>query len=352
LLPGRFRPKITDVTPPKARPAPARRPDSQQLVRQWTLLRLLSSAPRTWTVKELSEQLGVSKATVQRDLVTLERDFALVEEEVGVQKRAYRIDERVRALEAITFGPMELLALHAAQAALGGLTGTPLQEDLEAVRLKIRGFLGPRHNGGLDAIARVFAPHARGHVDYEPQREIIDGLTDAIARRRRCQLTYHAAWNGTTRSHQARPLRLVWHRGALYVLACLGAHERITTLAVHRIRELDVGSEPFAAPALDVDEHVRRAFGIFVGDAEEDVEVLFEADVAWRVEERTFHPDERKERLPDGRLRYRVRSSAQWEIIPWVLSYGALAELVAPASWRACLQSSAETTAGRHRVRS
>jgi predicted DNA-binding transcriptional regulator YafY len=318
-------------------------------VRQWTLLRLLSSAARSWTVKELSEQLAVSKATVQRDLATLERDFALVEEEVGRQKRAYRIDEKVRALEAITFGPMELLAIHAAQAALGGLPGTPLQEDLEAVRLKIRGFLGPRHNGGLDALARVFAPHLRGHVDYEPQRELIDGLADAIARRRRCELTYHAAWHGTTRTHQARPLRLVWHRGALYLLACLGEHERITTLAVHRIRALTVAGGAFRTPALDVDDFVRRAFGIFVGDGEEDVEILFAAEIAWRVEERTQHPDERKERLADGRLRYRVRSSAQWEIIPWVMSYGPLAELVAPAAWRTTLHASAEATAARYR---
>ena len=149
--------------------------------------------------------------------------------------------------------------------------------------------------------------------------------------------TYHAAWKGTTRKHVARPLRLVWHRSALYLLACLGEHQRITTLAVHRIRDLEVTDETFAAPRVDVDAHVAKAFGIFVSDHEEDVEIVFDAEIAWKVEERTFHPAERKERSPDGTLRYRVRSSAQWEIIPWVQSFGALAELVAPASWRASL---------------
>lgn len=337
------------VTTPSTPPAPPRRPDSQQLVRQWALLRLLSSAARSWTIKELSEQLNVSKATVQRDIATLEHDFALVVEEVGAQKRAYRLSDSVRALESIKFGTAELLAIHAAQSAIGGLAGTPLHEDLEAVRLKIRGFLAPHHNGGLDAIARVFASYPRGDVDYEPQQAVIDDLTDAIARRLRCRLTYHAAWQGTTRTHDARPLRLVWHRGALYLFACLGTHERITTLAVHRIRELTVSTEAFAKPAVDVDDFVRRAFGIFVSDGEEDVEILFAAEIAWRVEERTFHPDERKERLPDGRLRYRVRSSAQWEIIPWVLSHGAFAELIAPAAWRASLLATAEATAAQHR---
>ena len=76
-----------------------RRADSQQLVRQWALLRLLADSGRAFGVKELSEQLGVSKATVQRDLATLERDFALVEESAGKQKKTYRIDQKVKALE-------------------------------------------------------------------------------------------------------------------------------------------------------------------------------------------------------------------------------------------------------------
>ena len=329
-------------------PSSNRRPDSQQLIRQWALLRLLSESPGPYSVKQLAEQLNTSKATIERDLATLERDFAIIEESAGKQKKLYRVDEKIRALESVTFGVTELLAIYAAHAALAGLGGTPIHEDLRAVIMKIRGFLSPRHNGGLDAMARVFVPHAREHVDYEPQQELIDQLVDAIARRRRCEITYHSTWKGTTRRHTARPLKLVWHRSALYLLACLGDHQRITTLAVHRIQALEPTSDTFTAPRIDVDAHVKKAFGIFVSDAEEDVEVIFDADIAWRVEERTFHPSETKQRLPDGRLRYTVRTSAQWEIIPWVQSYGPLAELVAPASWRASLVSNVQAMAAKY----
>ena len=152
-------------------------------------------------------------------------------------------------------------------------------------------------------------------------------------------MTFHAAWKKTTRTHSVRPLRLVWHRSALYLLACVGSRTEVTTLAVHRIRSLVPTNEVFAAPKIDVDAHVAKAFGIFVSNNEEDVEVLFDADIAWRVEERTHHPNEIKERLTDGRLRYRLRTSAQWEIIPWVQSFGPLAELVAPTSWRDVLRT-------------
>jgi predicted DNA-binding transcriptional regulator YafY len=327
---------------------PSRRPDSQQLVRQWALLRLLSESPRAWSVKELSEQLGTSKATIERDLATLERDFAVVEESSGKQKKVYKIDHKIRALETITFGTTELLAMYAAHATIAGLTGTPIHDDLRSVMTKIRGFLSPRHNGGLDALSRVFVPHARGYVNYEPQQEAIDELVDAIARRRVCQVTYHAPSKGTTRTHRARPLRLVWHQSALYVLACLGEHERITTLAMHRIRDLKFTDEVFAQSRLDVDDHISKAFGIFVSDQEEDVEIVFDAEIAWKLDERIFHPSERKERLPDGKLRYRVRSSAQWEIIPWVQTFGPFAELVAPTSWRQSLKASVDAMRARY----
>lgn len=325
-----------------------RRPDSQQLVRQWTLLRLLADAPQSYSVKQLAEQLGTSKATVERDLATLDRDFALVEEQVGKQKKVYRLDHKVRALETIKFGASELLAIYAAHAALVGMSGTPMHEDLRSVMTKIRGFLSPRHNGGLEALVRVFAPHPRGHIDYGDQQELIDDLVDAIARRLVCQIAYRAVGKDTDRSHRARPLRLVWHRSALYVLACLGEHQRITTLAVHRISGIAVSEEEFAPPSVDVDEHISRAFGIFVSDQEEDVEIVFDAEIAWKVEERTFHPSERKERRADGKLVYRLRSSAQWEVIPWVQTFGPYAELVSPPSWRDALRANVEAMLAKY----
>jgi len=320
-----------------------RRADSQQLARQWTILRLLADSGRSFTVKALSDQLGVSKSTIQRDLATLETQFALIEEQVGKQKRTYRIDQKIRALETLTFGITELLALHAAQHSLVSMAGTPLQEDLQSVITKIRGFLSPRHNGGLDAIARVFQVHPRGYVDYANHGEVIDTLSDAIARHRLCDISYHAPWKGTTREHRIKPLRLLWHRSALYLFANIEGMDEITTFAVHRIENIETSTETFKPSRADLADHARRAFGIFVSEDEEDVEILFDKDIAWRIEERVFHPDETKERLPDGSLRYRVRTSAQWEIIPWVLSYGALAELTSPSLWRRSIQETAET---------
>ena len=308
-----------------------------QLRRQWALLRLLVDTEEGLTVRELAEQLQASKPTIQRDLVALGQTFAVVEVTAGKQRRTYRIDETVRALESVTFSLAELLSLHAAVDALGGMSSTPLHGDLASVAQKLRGFLAGKRQ--VESLAAVWLRHPRAVVDYERHGEVIDDLGVAIAQRRRCEVRYRST-AGKLRVHKLRCLRLLQHEGALYLLAVVDRAKRITTFAVHRIEALTLSRACFEPTGFDVESHMRRAWGILVGGQTEEVEIVFSASVAWRIEERTWHPDEIKERLPDGRLRYTLRSGAEGELIPWVLGFGVHAELVAPASWRASIRAS------------
>ena len=325
-----------------------RHADSTQLSRQWSLLRVLSGSNRSYTVKELADQLKTSKSTIERDLATLEQVFHVVEEADGKQKKKFRIAQRVRELAGMPFGLMELLSLHAAQGALHFTAGSPFHDDLQAVTRKVRGHLGDRYNGGLDAMARVFMPHARRYVDLAPFAETIDTVVDAIARNKECTLTYHAAWKEKPRTHTAQPLKLLFHEGALYLFARLNGKTTVAVLAIHRIQSVEPTTNVFIAPRVDLDAIARKAFGMFIGDDEQDVEVLFDAKVARMVEERIFHPDETKERLADGRLRFRLRTGARWEVVSWVLRFGGNAELVSPTAWRSDLTTAAAELTRRH----
>ena len=313
----------------------ARHLDATQLLRQWKLLRILSGSDRWYSINELAEQLGSSKSTVERDLATVEQLFPLIEQTAGKQRRLYRVDQRIRELESVRVSLMELLAVHAASAALGGALASPFHADLQSLLAKIRGVLSQSQNGSLDAMARVFLPHLRGGVDYSDRAELIDDIVDAIATRRVCRVDYLAAWRGRGVTHVLHPYRLLWHDGALYLAAWSATRRRLATFTVHRILKWTASQKSFPPSRRDVEAAIRPAFGIFTHEADtEAVEILFSSEFAWRVEERVYHPDERKVRLPDGRLRYQIRSSSKWEIIPWVLGFGGAAELVKPASWR------------------
>jgi predicted DNA-binding transcriptional regulator YafY len=64
---------------------------SQQTIRQWRLLRLIS-ASRYLTVSKAAEKLGVSAKTIRRDLSALEQSGFPLYQEVGDAGRFLRMD--------------------------------------------------------------------------------------------------------------------------------------------------------------------------------------------------------------------------------------------------------------------
>ena len=326
----------------------ARHLDSTQLVRQWALLGLLSRSGRSLSIKELADQLQTSKSSIERDLATLEQHFALLEEAEGSQRRRYRIDREAPLVKSLRFTVMELLALEAADALMGASLGDALRNELKTLIHKLRGLVGspPGYSG---AFGGVFLHHPRARIDYSTHTETIDTLLDGIVRRKVCRGRYRAAWDAPETTRELWPLRLLAHEGALYVLCYAPASKGVRTFAVHRFVEIDALPRSFTPPTVDLVAETRRAFGVFSHARDEaEVEILFSPEFAWMIAERVFHPDESKERLPDGRLRYRVRSSAKWEIIPWVLRFGGEAELIAPIAWREEIRARTAALRERH----
>lgn len=107
---------------------------STQLARQWAILRLLEA--RAYSIRELADELGSSKSSIQRDLSTLAEHFMIVAEQEGQQKRMYRL-ERNRAPINLRISPCEIRALE--QAIQQGRDGE--LEPLRTLRCKLLAFL-------------------------------------------------------------------------------------------------------------------------------------------------------------------------------------------------------------------
>jgi predicted DNA-binding transcriptional regulator YafY len=303
-----------------------------------------------YTVRDLAEQLSTSKRNVERDLAALTRaGFPLKTEQDPAHRQRLRwvLAAPLPDLPAPTFGSAELLSLYAATSMLEFLRGTPVHMDLLSVLEKVRGALP--EGKGVSRMAGVFTPHLRSHVGYdaEDSRAILDDLMDATARHLRCQVTYQAAESQRAKSYVIRPLRLFGHHNALYAFVQIEPREAIRTLAVHRIRALEVLKEPFDVPHQDLDTFAQQAFGVFIEDPEE-VEIVFDKSLARYAMERSFHPSERKVRLPDGRVRYTVRAGGRNEMVAFVLGFGGAATLTAPAAWRQDLAARARALQESH----
>lgn len=322
-------------------PMPRRtRPEaSDQLPRQWALLRLLGGGRADgYAVRELAEQLGTSKSNVERDLAALQSaGFPLKSQPDPSHRQRLRwmMDGAPQLAAAPTFGAAELLALYAASSMLGFMAETPIHQDLQSVLCKVRGMLADNQNKSVQRMGEVFTSHLRNHVSYQADdaRAILDDLMDATARQRRCEVRYKAAEVQAPKVHVIRPLRIFGHHNALYVFVQIEPRTEIRTLAVHRILELTVLKDSFEVPHADLDAYAEQAFGVAIEEPK-DVEVLFDKEVARYALERSFHPREQKEVLPDGRVCYRVKAGGRREMVAWVLSFAGAATLVKPEAWR------------------
>src|SRR3954470_8150190 len=68
-----------------------RRADRPRIMRQWAMAELLATSGRAWSVKELADELDVSKSTAQRDIDELSATFAVAEDHDGEQRIVYRL---------------------------------------------------------------------------------------------------------------------------------------------------------------------------------------------------------------------------------------------------------------------
>lgn len=181
-------------------------------------MRLLSASGRSFSIKQLAEQLRVSKSTIERDLATLEHLFPVVDEAAGAQKRRYRITGHPRDLDAARpFGPMQLLALYVALEMMLPLRDTPFFDDLTDVVQTVRALLAERHNGGLDRLATVFRAEPPDGPAPAIAPEVLDDLVDAIAQGRTCELRFRTRGRAAPAALGVKPRRLVWQQRALRV---------------------------------------------------------------------------------------------------------------------------------------
>ena len=227
-----------------------------------------------------------------------------------------------------------------------GLVGTPFGEHLRSAIRRLTQAMPPEMRQFLERAAEAYVPLVRGHKPYEDAREILENLHDAILERRVCWVSYRSPRAEEARQYNIEPLRLLPHRGGLYVISRVPYYDQLITQAVDRFESVDVTEEEFEPPDhLSVDEQVSNAFGVSFEEPM-DVVVRFTEEQAPYIRERTWHPSQELEELDDGRMVLRLRAGGFYEIKSWVLSFGAAAEVLGPEELRAAVREEMRAALG------
>ncbi len=309
------------------------------------LQRLFWASPRRrWTTEELAGRLGVAPRTVRRYIAELSESGRLP---VSHDGHRWRLVEAARMeVPPVRLQLEEAAALYLAGRLLERSADEPnpaVHGALAALAEVVPEELGPafRHLARRDAarpspFSRAFSVLARGWI---LGREV--------------ELEYAPRTSPSTRRYRFRPYLLEPSAVGSAVYAIGEAHPpgALRVLKIERVRRAALTADQFEAPPLrDLLARLDRAWGVWIADEEPETVVLrFVPEAAPRVRETRWHPSQRLEELPDGSARLELTVTSWRELLPWVLGWGSLCEVLAPEALRAEVASELARGAARYR---
>jgi proteasome accessory factor B len=310
-------------------------PRSNEVIRQWNIIRALDGGRQGLAVQTLAERAGVSVRTIWRDLAALqEAGFPLYDEKID-GRSFWKLDRTpFRHLEDRGFTLTQLCALYFSRTLVECLAGTPFQADLSAAFDELARTLPPRMREFFDRIPAVIDAK-RGPIRAgELRHETIARVLDATLHQRRIEMSYHSASSARTKTYVIEPYRLVFAEGGLYLLAFVPEYDALRTFALERVQGLKVQEATFER-RVDVDARpFDHSLGVNMGEPVH-VELEFAPRAQAYVKERIWHPSQTVADQPDGSAKVTLDVCLDWALTSWILSFGPFVRVLAPESLRA-----------------
>jgi predicted DNA-binding transcriptional regulator YafY len=330
------------------KPAPAVRRD-RQVVRLLGLLKTLAEGGRP-SVHQLAARFKTRRETIYRDLRALQAiGYPIVGDESGLLSRPQLAPGLRTTIPPVPFTPKEVAALASAVKEAGN--SQPFRAALSTALPKLQGLLpGPTGRVGL-AIDDAVGGWTRGVKDYSAFESRILELVRAIVSRTRCRVVYQSPARKQPRTYPFDPYRLLSVQGGLYCVGYSHEHGHMITLAVDRMRDLQVTNDSFAVdPTFDPKRLETEAFGV---SWEEPMHVVlrFSADQTPYVKEREWHPTQRLKDLRDGRVELAFTAGGEFEIVRWILGWGDRVVVIEPVSLRRAVASALRRAGAHYRPR-
>jgi len=290
---------------------------------------------RTISFAALKDALGVSAATLKRDLEYM-RDSFNAPIEYDRDANGYFFGEPRSGpryeLPGLWFNAAEVLALLTTLRMLGELQPGLLDGQIEPLRERLRAILGSGEHSWLEVESRIriFQPERRGG---ESRHFGTIGL--AVLRRRRLWIKHFNRKERRVTEREVSPQRIVHYRDNWYLDAWCHLRNDLRTFAVDAISEAELrDSAAREVKDSELDEHLGAGYGIFAGRNVEWATLKFSLEVAPWAAARSWHPRERKRVERDGAYVVEVPYSETPELLGEILKFGADVEVLAPPALR------------------
>jgi proteasome accessory factor B len=282
---------------------------------------ILLLKPGGLSAMDLSRQLKVDRRTVYRDLDFLaEQGVPLWQENgiFGINRTHYQSTIRLTYHESIALVLAGLLLARTFDernphviAALRRLAVTlpePFTAQLERAALRTQSQQNNyRHTAVLEAIAEGWGTG------------------------RKVKIAYCSPLGEPVQERVIAPYMLEPTDAGVYVIGHDDDRDEIRTFKLERLQDARVLSDSYHIPDdFDPAAYLENSWRIMSGDQPENVVLRFVPEAAPYVRERTWHPSQEIESLSDGGLTLRLCIAEPREMLPWIRSWGAQVEVIAP----------------------
>lgn len=299
------------------------------------MLTLISDYPGVYSIMSLARKFGVDRSTIHRDIKGLDPRYTvkLRRGKLSLVSTVdlYRIDLNREELLILYLG-MRLLSRW--QDRYNHHTAAVLQKISQKVENQ------PNIRELISRTAKNFDEKAL--VVEKTLMKNLELINQAWFQFKKVNLTYKSRSQGQEEtfvfSTWLMEPYLTGH--SIHVIGLVEGQKKPRVLKLERIKKVELTNESYEPPAdLDPDKLFQNSWGVWLSDQKpQTVSLLFDTEVAERVQENRWHPSEKVKVQKDGTVIWSARISELREMVNWILGWGKHCQVIEPEELKRMVQ--------------
>jgi predicted DNA-binding transcriptional regulator YafY len=323
------------------------------LYRQWLMLKAIPRFPRkvdAATIERKIEDQGITihRRTIQRDLMALSGTFPIVCDDVH-KPYGWSWSKDAQVQDLPNMDPHLALTFRLVQDFLKPLVPHATFGALDSHFKRANEVLSSLPGSGLrDWPEKVrVVPTNQPLITAEIKDEVLSAIYDGLLQKRRVLVTYKRRGEKKAKSYEINPQGLVFKGGVIYLVCAAWDYEDVIQLALHRVVKATLLETPSLAPEdFDLDEYIEAGEFSFPLSAKPiKLRARFHKDAAIHLHETPLSEDQKISR---GKGDYVTLSATVVDSLllrGWLRSFGALVEVLSPATLRESFSDQAKKVA-------
>jgi predicted DNA-binding transcriptional regulator YafY len=286
----------------------------------------------------IAAEIEVTPKTIQRD-ITFMRDELQLPIEYDAVRHGYYYTREVGDFPLLEVTVEDAVALFLARRALLPLQNSPLEATLRESFRRLSRSLEGKVSFRWSDLDQAFNVRDQGIAKSDIAT--FEKLAGAVMESKEVSFEYRNLNSKSSRRRQVRPYTLSDVGGCWYLIGHDQSRDAVRTFAVPRIKALRVLTGRFVRPDdFDADSYLGESFGIWrtadgTGKSHR-VRIRLEGWAARVAAERRWHPSQEIKKLKGKTEAIEIQFELAnfEEIASWVMSWGALAEVLTPKALR------------------